>query len=317
MCNNPVIREIGVSNGYKSFRYVKTPCHTCTGCRLDNLQLWQNRCNAEYVKGRNAFITFTYDKYHLQYNDNAIQPTLVPEQIHKFNDNIRHLVKNMPLMPSGSYKDFHYFCSAEYGGIFQRPHAHFLYFGLDFKDFEKFFKKHWKNGLITSLPILSGGVRYVVDYLNKSPQGENAKKEFDDNNICRPFMFNSQGIGFDWFFAHREEVADTGCIVCGARQVPVPSYYVRLFRQLDESNLSGIVLHNKKVAFQQIEKACSNGFSSYQEYLDYTVKAKALEERKRFLKDGCPVPLVLQHSEIVTMSNNQIYSLAESALLDA
>lgn len=279
------------------------------GCRLDNLQSWQNRCNAEFVDKRCSFVTFTYDRYHLKYNDNALYPTLSQDEIHKWNDNLRHYFKNTP------FSHYHYYIVGEYGGIFNRPHYHSLFFGLDFKQFEHFFNEKWKNGLVKTLPILAGGVRYVVDYLSKTQLGEQAVKAYDNNFIERPFHFNSKGLGFDWFATHADEIADTSCIKCGSRLVPVPSYYVNMFRRLDFDNLSAIY-KQKIINFRKKEElAKSNGFLDYQQYLDYTCKAKYLSLKNKYIEAGTPPILdkALEKSSSL-LSSKALYDMALSAL---
>lgn len=98
MCNNP--QEI-----FKNNQKQIIPCGHCLGCRVDKTVLWSHRCNSEYVNGRSAFVTFTYDDYHLEYNDSALLPTLRQVQFHKYIDNIRHKVQKLKL-PYGCRKDF-------------------------------------------------------------------------------------------------------------------------------------------------------------------------------------------------------------------
>lgn len=119
MCNNPVFHRI---NG----EYQLIPCGNCLGCRIDHTVLWQARCNSEYIRYRSAFVTFTYDDFHLLYNDNALLPTLRKEQFHKYLDNLRHKVKKIPFMPKGTIRDFKYFGCGEYGDSFSSSLSHFI-----------------------------------------------------------------------------------------------------------------------------------------------------------------------------------------------
>lgn len=278
MCSNPVDQLVEYSrNGSKYTRIIKRPCNECQACRIDKLLLWQSRCNSEYVKYRSAFVTFTFDENHLIYNKNTLHPTLSKELVHKYFDNIRHQVKKLPILPKSCTKNYHYFAASEYGDKFKRPHTHCLFFGLDFKDCENIFNISWKNGFTKTLPILNGGIRYVIDYLTKQITGDKAVELYDNNNIERPFKQNSQGIGLDTFLAHREEIADTSCIMFGSRKVPVPTYYVNLMRSFSIDNVSS-VYKNRVSAFRDLNKRIlSEGFSDYDSWLRYTAKAK--EER--------------------------------------
>ena len=172
MCSNPWFKKI--NNKWQSL-----PCGQCLACRIDSLILWQTRCNIEYIKGRSAFVTFTYDDNHLHYKENAFLPTLKKEEIHRYLDNIRHKVNKLPLLPSLCRKNYHFFFAGEYGDSFLRPHAHILFFGLDFLDMKNLFINSWKNGSIKSLPVSQGGIRYVVDYMTKNLTGVQAEQEYD------------------------------------------------------------------------------------------------------------------------------------------
>lgn len=287
MCNNPVYRTVRF--GKIGEQKVLTPCGGCLGCRVDRLQMWQARCNSEYIKHRSAFLTFTYDNNHLEYNDNAVFPTLRRDHLHRYIDNLRHKVKSLPALPAGSTKDFSYFACGEYGDTFRRPHYHVLFFGLDFKDFEKFFISTWKNGNIKCLPILQGGIRYVVDYMTKQLTGSAAVKEYDNTFRERPFTSYSKGLGSDFFFAHKTEISETGAVKIGSRKVPVPVYYINLCSNFDFDSISN---RDKKVLDnyrQTMIKARSQGFSTYDEYMNYCRRANELSLANRYRSKGVPV----------------------------
>lgn len=291
MCDNPVEQLIEYSrNGSKYTRIIKRPCNNCLACRIDKLLLWQSRCQSEYVKTRSSFVTFTFDDNHLIYKDTySLFPTLDKSLVHKYLDNIKHKVKSFSFLPDKNIKNYHYFSASEYGDLFRRPHTHCLFFGLDYKDMNKLFVDTWKNGYVKSLPILSGGIRYVVDYMTKQLTGEMAIKEYDLNNIERPFTSNSQGIGLDMFLAHREEIADTSFIKFGSRSVPVPTYYINLMRSFSLNNVSE-VLKNRAANFRSLQnRISSDGFKDYDTWLKYTCSAKEKELEVNLRRKGVAV----------------------------
>ena len=54
---------------YHSKYEVMIPCGGCVGCRVDRAILWRNRAKSELIlKGRSAFVTFTYDTEHLHFS---------------------------------------------------------------------------------------------------------------------------------------------------------------------------------------------------------------------------------------------------------
>lgn len=310
MCNNPVFREVR-----KGF-FQKCKCDSCLGCRIDSMLLWQSRCQSEYIKYRSAFVTLTYDDNHLHYNDNSLVPTLNRLEIHKYIDNIRHKVKKMKVLPKGCIKDFSFFGCGEYGDSFQRPHAHFLFFGLDFLDMKPLFLSSWKNGSIKSLPILQGGIRYVVDYMTKNYTGDLAEIEYDNYGRERPFIMASKGLGFEFFYAHRDSISNFGIVKIGSRSVPVPIYYKNLFQKYDDFSIAC----REKTKIDSFKKTLlkmrSLGFNDYDSFMDYQRKASELKLAKKFpdfvphynnldsFSDGYIPPLVRYNLK----QNNDSYS---------
>lgn len=299
MCNNPVLLKEIQSKFYKNaqkyhsvnFLYGKNliPCGNCLGCRVDKLTLWTARCNYELFKGHSAFVTFTYDDYHLPYNDGSLYPTLVKNDLQKYIDNLRHKVKELSILPQGNRKDFAYFCCGEYGDKFKRPHYHCLFFGLDFKDFEKLFRKTWHNGMIKSLPVLSGGVRYVVDYMTKAVNGDLAVQQFDNKGIERPFKLVSRGLGSELFFNHREEIRKEHILKIGSRVIPVPTYYRNMYHNYNDEEIISRHSFNMEQYQKIVKYAEKFGFSDVDSYLSYARQANERELLSRFRRKNIPV----------------------------
>lgn len=310
MCNNPVFREI------RKGVFQKCKCDSCLGCRIDSMLLWQSRCQSEFIKYRSAFVTLTYDDNHLHFRDNAFLPSLNKLEIHKYIDNIRHKVKKMSFLPTGCIKDFSFFGCGEYGDSFSRPHAHFLFFGLDFIEMKNLFLSTWKNGSIKSLPILQGGIRYVVDYMTKNYTGDLAECEFDDTNRERPFIMTSKGLGFDFLYAHRDEISNTGVVKIGSRSVQVPIYYKNLFQKYDEFSIANRERQKIDSYKKTLLKMKTLGFKNYDDFMTYQRKASELKLAKKFpdfvphynnldsFSDGYIPPLVRYRLK----ENNERYS---------
>lgn len=282
MCNNPWFKKI-----YNKWQML--PCGDCMGCRVDSLLLWQARCNTEYIKYRSAFVTFTYDDLHLPYNSGALLPTLRKLDFHKYMDNLKHKVKKLPFLGQGCTKNYSFFGNGEYGDSFARSHYHVLFFGLDYADCRKLFIDTWKNGSIKCLPVLSGGIRYVVDYMTKNLSGEMAEAEYDATLRERPFKSCSRGLGAEFFFAHREEINDTGFIKMGSRSVPIPSYYKNILTFVNEDSLA--VRDKVRLdSYKQIMRTAREfGFTDYDAYVKYQRKSNELSLYKRFQSKGIPV----------------------------
>lgn len=282
MCNNPVHKkdELG--------KIITFPCGGCLGCRIDSMLLWQARCTAEYVRYRSAFVTFTYDENHLYYKGNGLFPSLYREDIHKYIDSLRHRVKKIPVLPYGCIKDFKYLAVGEYGDTFHRPHYHVLFFGLDFKDMQNIFCSSWSKGYVKVLPLMSGGVRYVLDYMFKSLKGDYANK-YDVQNIERPFFSVSPKFGYDFFFANKDSIIEHGFIKMGSRRVPVPTYYRNMFMSFNDSDVNILEYNMYKDFLKRSSEVKKQGFS---DYVDYMNSQRKLNERllaSKFRSKGIPV----------------------------
>lgn len=299
MCNNPVNLRLynrSYDKQYLSRPSIRllgqnlVPCGHCLGCRLDKLALWSARCNYELIKGRNSFVTFTYRDEFLPYKNKALEPTLSKVQFTNFLDNLRHYVKSFSSLPKGNRKDFSYFCCGEYGGKFGRPHYHALFFGLDFQEFENVYRKKWKFGLVKSLPVLSGGVRYVVDYFSKNNYSDSVcEKLFDEKGLERPFKLCSRGLGAELFFNHRNEIRRGEPLKIGSRVVPVPSYYRNLYSQFNDDEC----ISRQKFRRENVEKIKKESlrlnYENVDDYLNYVRKSNELELLSKMRNHGLTV----------------------------
>lgn len=221
---------------YSNINY-KIPCRYCLNCRVDKRNEWEVRANYEFKqKISGAFVTFTYDNNHLYNilklgNDGKIRPTLKYKDAKKFIQRLRKKIINMPEKWSALMRpDFTYLGVGEYGQngeLFDRPHFHILFFGLDHKYCEKLFYEEWQNGFIDSLPILAGGIRYVLKYMDKQIMGkENQWEQYGRYRLERPKQFQSKGLGSE-IYQEKWESGNikNGMITDGIREYPIPMYY--------------------------------------------------------------------------------------------
>lgn len=223
---------------------IDVPCGCCLNCRVDRRNLWSDRAKWEYKnKLTGAFCTFTYDDIyikditHRSPSTGDLVATLDYGHLHKFIDRIRKRVKYFyethpniepnPLMRP----DFSYIAVGEYGErgqVFDRPHYHILFFGLDFAYCKKMFKETWRMGLIDVLPILDGGINYVLKYMDKALKGALAEYTYDRHCIARPAMRTSKSFGSDLFFDRKEEIISHDFTYqVGRVRRPVPSYWIK------------------------------------------------------------------------------------------
>lgn len=199
--------------------FYNIPCGYCLNCRKDKQQYYIDRAEYEYkTKLTASFVTFTYDDIHNMKNivlnplggfeyditssgDKVPRYTLNYDDLTNFIQAIRKRidyfyethpeVKESLLMQ----KNFSYLYCGEYGDVFNRNHFHVLFFGLDFAFCKKIFFDTWKNGFIDVLPLLDGGIRYVVKYMDKQTFGELAQLQYDMKGLARPRIRMSQNFG--------------------------------------------------------------------------------------------------------------------------
>ena len=248
-CNPDFVRYD--SRYYKNYYVYQIPCGYCLNCRKDKQQYYIDRAEYEYkTRLSGAFVTFTYDDIHLiercsvinpnggierDSNGNPLFSTRVRD-VQLFIDRLRKRVNffyathpdvkpNVLMQP-----DFSYLYVCEYGDKFNRPHAHILFFGLDFAFCQKLFNDSWSYGLIDSLPILDGGIRYVVKYLDKQTFGAVAKETYDDRGLERPKINLSQGFGKRLLLDNSKDIIENGMTYKVAHNLrrPISQYWKKL-----------------------------------------------------------------------------------------
>lgn len=259
-----------------SGKLVPIPCGRCKGCIVDRITLWTQRLTYEYITNRCSFVTFTYDDYHLPYNDGSVYPTARIKDLSNYFDSLHHLIRYYA--SKGSYNaeycnsNFKYFAVSEYGekSRVRRPHYHALIFGLDFLRCEKLIKHTWKYGYCDVGAIQKGGIRYVLKYLHKQYDRESNLNTFFDYGCELPSMRCSPGLGKNYFLSQVDNINKYGCMKIGSRFVPVPSYWKnKLFNYCDK-NVYNVFLHQKQQIKQINDFAVSHGFNSYDDYMKYS-----------------------------------------------
>lgn len=286
MCNYPKYFEKIYQFGTKKLYPI--PCHQCLGCKIDRRKMWEMRITSEYIKYRNAFITLTYDEYHVPYNLGSQLPTVKHEDFHKFIDRLRHYTNNLKEMPELCTKNWKYVGVAEYGNL-GRPHYHAILLGLDFLTFKKIIHEKWGMGITDCKPVLKGGIRYVLKYMDTAKSGAYADNEFFDTGRERPKMYFSRGIGKDWIISQIENINKYGMAKIGQRLVPIPSYWKnKLFSYCDE-NIYKQREHQNQYVKDMNQQARALGFDSYENFIREQRKAIETNLEKRNLKEHQPI----------------------------
>lgn len=254
-------------------RPVYRPCGECAICRRNKLMLIQSRANYEFLKHKYcAFVTLTYDDNHLPYNftpfgDNVRVglPSIKKHHIVKFFDDLRHYVKYHSNLKNVD-KDFSYIYSCEYGGQFDRPHAHLVLFGIDFPIAKKICSKVWKFGFVDVRPVSSGTVRYICKYINKGAKGKFADAQYFDKGVEKPFVKWSKGFGSGLYRDNFDNIKRNGFIAKGNKRIFVPPYYKNKIINNNIPNLMRQEINRQFDYYDKFALAKHFGFNSVDEF---------------------------------------------------
>lgn len=202
-------------------------CGSCLDCRLSRSRMWATRCIHEAQSWRHSsFITLTYSDDHLP-SDNSLHP-----------DDFRNFIRRLR---TAINKPFKYFGAGEYGDEGGRPHYHAIIFGHDFnrKDSTKFLNKTdavesdelneiWGLGHTSVGELTFDSAAYVAKYTVKKINGP--MKEDHYKGLHPEFMrCSNSGIGKEYALKYREEILRNGSCMADGREVPIPTYYMKLY----------------------------------------------------------------------------------------
>lgn len=295
------------------------PCGYCLNCRRDKVNQWSDRAKYEFSqKLTGSFVTLTYSDVFLtecmttDFISGKPVATLVYKHLTDFIARLRKYVKYHPELHGVLCKpDFSYYYCGEYGaGLdkktpFDRPHFHVLFFGLDFAFLKKVFEKEWKFGICDVLPILDGGINYVMKYMEKQYFGELAYNNYDLHNLARPKGRSSMSFGTGLFRNNAKFEYDkyNWTYPCGKNmRRPLPPYFKKQLL-----SYSGNFYESRRNTIQDMKTYNLRDYSS-KAILAYNKRKAALRERKLYqmaLRDGTPVFDFLSNSDIYFSPNYQ------------
>lgn len=296
---------------------VPIPCGLCLSCRIDKRILWEQRLKAEYCANSSSFVTLTYDDNHLRYsNANNYYPTTDFRQLHRYVDTLRHKVRSLSYSDSYISPNFKVFGCTEYGDSFNRPHAHLLFFGLDFSRCYKLFKTTWKNGNVKVLPLLNGGIRYVLKYLDKQQDTkELIQKKYLDHGIEPPKRLIGRNIGTDYIISQIPNLRKYGMFKVGDRFIPCPQYYKNKYLEFND-NYIDLLDTNYELRQRDLRiKAQKLGYSSVEKMLAIQTQAKEESIYKKLMNNSeCAQDYLSCVHHFRRLPTMELYSLADKAL---
>lgn len=162
------------------------PCGQCRQCRINRRAAWAARIELELLAhSANSFLTLTY----------ADAPaSTVKRDVQLFLKSLRKSLATAPSEAIGGWRGLRYFCSAELGGRFGRPHYHLVLFGVEATPkMEELCLKAWKRGYVKLLPVRPGAAEYVCKYILKRMQSEESLQ--GEDRASWALMSRRPGIG--------------------------------------------------------------------------------------------------------------------------
>lgn len=200
MCLTP----IRVQNK-RTKEYIEVECRKCRNCIAKRISaitfLAERELLERYKKGQGAtFATLTYKESELpRTKDN--RPTLRIKDVQNFNKRLRQKLKRKNL---GDYK---YIYCGEMGEQNQRPHYHIILMGVSQAIAQTLIQDTWGKGITQVGTLASGGLRYVIKYLEKAEYGLVSKTIMKENGEEPPFIHISQNIGQEWLVKNEDRIA--------------------------------------------------------------------------------------------------------------
>lgn len=160
------------------------PCGNCPECARARVNSWLFRLQQEMkITSNPLFITLTYNEQNVPHTEKGLK-TLYKKDI---QDWLKRLRKQYA---KTSDKQIRYYAVGEYGTRTQRPHYHIIMLNMDRPEL---IGKTWNMGIDKTLPLLDGGVTYVLKYLHKQRK---KKEDWDDRNPEFSLMSKKLGLNF-------------------------------------------------------------------------------------------------------------------------
>lgn len=323
-CAHPyLLNRYKIDRPLFTWREMYIPCGMCLNCRIDKQNQLRDRCEQELINYKcGSFVTVTYDDYHIvdklrQSKDGSMVATLSKEDHKKFMYRLRKNVKNK--MPDNllSSHNFKMLVVGEYGGegqVFDRPHLHYLFFGLDFAVCKKIIADSWQGqGIVEVDPILEGGISYVLKYLDKQLFGKQAQQKYDDNNLERPFQCHSIGLGNSLYKNQLNYIKKTrGFYRWKGKDRPVPKYYK------DKYLIAFDRLKAITEQFKDYKNNTGKSNISFYDLHDYQIRKAEIQEANHNIKleqQGRPRYDYMCINDLQQLSQNYIAELSSNALL--
>ena len=231
-------------------------CLNCKKMKINELTLrlkHEMRCHENSV-----FITLTYSDDFLPISQKNFGQPLVDRDILRGSYNFGNptlFKRDLQLFFKRLRKQFcdrklRYFYCGEYGGQTGRPHYHAVVFGIS--EFEMNLRNKWEYGFISVSKCTVGRCRYTAKYLLKS---EIYTPNFCYSHGIQPQFHqasNRPGLGYFYLEKNVDKLLENLSVTNNGKHVPLPRYYFKKLKEIDETLPERIALKNDAVISEQI-----------------------------------------------------------------
>lgn len=138
----------------------------------------------------------------------------------------------------------------EYGNDNYRSHYHLIIFGLSKEEATMYSKGAWKEGMQEIGALGQGGIRYLIDYINKSQDYKLRNELYEKRGVEKPFIYHSINFGKKWIDENSDELVKNDFTywvkgekrliptqvikyICCKKGLNEKAFYSKLFRQID------------------------------------------------------------------------------------
>lgn len=204
-------------------------CGKCMPCRIANRTQWQLRFCLERKMGHPlSMVTLTFNDASMRHFDKEtfLRLGTINADVKYVQDFIKRLRRRWSYTHNGRNLYLKYFYCSEYGEEHNRLHFHLILSGVGVSQ-KNLIQECWKYGYVTVLPVLKGGLSYVLDYLDDcSSDPDYNRSRF--GSLTPPVHAYSQKIASEYFTRYANKIARDGGIDIGNGKIaPIPSYYRR------------------------------------------------------------------------------------------
>lgn len=282
-------------------KFLEVPCGKCLGCRLDKSKEWATRIMLEskyYLSDECHFITFTYDDDHIPTLKNGLHTLVTAAEFGK------ELKRLRSLLDRSSGDKIRFYGCGEYGDKFERPHYHFIIFGLKLPDKQlfkisksgspiyvsEFLNNFWNKGFVTVQDLTYESAAYTARYVMKKQT-----KKFHEAYGRVPEWVNMSrkpGIGRQYFEDYKDQIYKFDGIPVkqrhGAYMQKPSRYFDKLYDVSDHEKCEAIKsVRRKKGSDSSILKMTRTSLSlDRQRAVDEEAKAAQILSLKRNFDEG-------------------------------